>query len=284
MTDVVAQPAKPLRSTVFTNREVFLTVIVLSLPIAGALYREMAFAINGRIPLGVGAAMPLPTLVVVAIQALLPGFILGAWIAWYKGRLSRSEGDVRIDAASLSSVPEPSGRTGGPLSNRAGRLTFAIFAIAITVWIGAAVILGAKGIGTVVMLITASVLGWYADRLIPPESAHVPLARTAVVALAVTALLTTTSALGPTTAGTYVANVRFVAGSGVGDGTYSMLGDDGTTTWLLGCRPNSSAVRVQGALVASMTVVPFGPPPDLLSVASGPNLFTPAGFVQRCPS
>ena len=284
MTEYVAQRSKPVRSAVFTNFEVFLIAIAFALPLAGALYRELAFAINGHVPLGVGAAMPLPTLVVVGLQALLPGLVLAAWIAWYTRRLVKSDRDLDADRVSLTPTPLPLDRPSGVLSRRGNRFAFAVLAVAISIWIGAVLLLGASGIGTVLMLIAAVFLGWYAGRVIAAGSEHMPLSRTVVLALAIAALLTMVGALGPTTAGTFVANVRFLPGSGVGDGTYSMLADDGATTWLMSCRPDSSAVRVQSALVASVTVIPFGPAPAFLSVDKGVDMFKPPGFVQRCPS
>ena len=62
--------------------EQFAAVVGVMLPVAGAVYRETAFAISGRVPLGVGASLPLPDLIVAGLSALLYGLFVGVFLAW----------------------------------------------------------------------------------------------------------------------------------------------------------------------------------------------------------
>lgn len=250
------------------------TTVGVLLPVAGAAFRELAFWASGRVPLGVGAATPLPHLMSIGAGVMLPGLLAGLYMAWF------------IREPERFASPSPSTTR---LRDRRFFQAFRVFiALSALVIVPLAVI--SAGIAALVPLAAGAALGRFANRLTGPDSRAIPLPRLVGIVLVATGLLTFTSALGPTTAATYVAQVAFAGDLGLSDGLYSVLGDDGSGTWLLSCNANAAATRVESSRIKSLTVTPLGSAPSSPTLSEFiPRLWDavqsmgPRGFVQRCP-
>jgi hypothetical protein len=90
VSNAAGQPAKTpiLRSVNLESLGKLLTVVGVLLPVSGGLAREIAFGLNGHIPTGVGATLPIPQLAVVGATVVIPALLLGLFVGWAMRHIS----------------------------------------------------------------------------------------------------------------------------------------------------------------------------------------------------
>lgn len=250
-------------------------LVGLLLPATGALSREVAFAMSGHIPAGVGLSLSVPQLALVGLHAMLPGVLTGVGLAWFVRRPPR---------LGWPGLPDLRGRS------VSGRILAVLGYAAIVLAAGYAILplvtvsvqSALKSLPAAIATMTSVAVIVWASRL-AKSHAVLPWTRLLPVVLVVAAVTAAGMAVGPTTAGTYIADVSFAAESGLSDGTFSVLGEDGDTTWLLACEPGSGALRVRSDLIESMRIRTFGPEVRSRSLEETLKQGLGPGFVQQCP-
>jgi hypothetical protein len=263
-------PASILRAANLESTGKLLTVVGVLLPVSGALTREIAFALNGNIPLGVGATLPIPQLAVFGALVTIPALLLGLFVGWALRHIS---------PMTFPSLPQVRGVT----KRRAVfNLVFFLLAVAVIGYFLLLVVAqvlddATKSPSAMLSSVTGiSIAAWASWKARSGEP--IPFSRMIPAVLAISFTTALTTSFGPTTAGVSLANVTFESAP-IADGPYSVLGEDGSTTWLLACSPDARAVRVQADKIALMQSVGYGPTPAPASWADFPG----TGFVQRCP-
>lgn len=229
-------------------------VVAIILPVAGVLFRLVAFEVAGNgVPPSVAAALPIADLAVAGLGALaatLASLLVSLPIVWFavvrrhlfeRGRADRRFfwvlGAVSIIGVIVFSLPEIK-----TLSQAVLTFSSALFTVALGV-----------------VLITTD----GRPRLFALGAVFAFIALINVVVAGIV----------PNTAATTVGQIQFVVGARTADGTYTLLGSDDATTWLLSCVAGSRAIRVPSDSIALVTVSAFGARPTADVV----------GFVQRCP-
>jgi hypothetical protein len=242
------------------------------LPVTGALDREIAFLLSGRVPPGVGVSLSVPELAVLGSAVMLPGVLAGLLFAW-----ALRGGAFRLDASHAPGV-----RGMRPLLLALYLVSLFALAVGVSVVLISLLHAASAGISSFLSLVvTVGIILWSAR--LPATTTAVPVARLIPVVLAVTVVTALGTAIGPTTAGTLVARVSFASDAGMAEGVYSVLGGDDSATWLLSCDAGSSPVRVQTSLIDTLTVQPFGPDPPVKTLDQTLASGLGPGFVQRCP-
>ena len=250
-------------------------VVGALLPATGALHRETAFGLSGRIPTGLGATLPLAELAMLGFYVLVPGVVVGIVLAWYLRT------PVKLE------MPHPPSLKG--LSNPTKAIVAALYLLLmllllylVIVFVGQSIRAASQGIsGLIGSALGAGVIFW-SSRL--ARFTHtIPVSQLVPVVLVVILVSALGASIGPTTAGTTLAEVEFAPDKGLVRGVYTMLGEDDSTTWLLSCVAGATPERVRSTDIISMTVVRFGSPPPLRTTDEVLRLGLGPGFVQRCP-
>jgi hypothetical protein len=276
MAPIAATPTQPSLISIQTLETLgkLATVVGVLLPVTGAVSRELAFLLSGRIPLGIGSTLPIAQLAAYGAVVMLPGVVFGLAIAWLVRRPFR----ISWFLPKVRGLSKPRAAFLWALYLAMTALVLWLFANAASAFIAAS----SKSIsGLLGSVVAVGVILW-SSRL-PREIETVPFARLIPVVLMVAAATAVGASIGPTTAGTSLMGVAFTPNAGLVGGSYSLLGESDDSLWLLSCVSNAMPVRVRSSEVVTMTVEPFGPSVPLRTTEESATRGLGPGFVQRCP-
>ena len=228
-------------------------IIAILLPVAGVAFRAISFmASSTPVPAEVAAAQPVGALALTgffvvargAILALLPLPLI--WLLFRFGILPSGEPERGMSVAVV------------------GIVGVGISVSTFTNLTGATDLVRSLAAALVTLALVLTFL-WAGGR---PR-----LFALLAVAVAVVGVNVLAAGLLPNTAGTFLADLRFAQDAVLADGTYAVLGQEASKTWLLNCAPAAQPVQVPSDSIVSMQVARFGLP------ASPESL----GFDPHCP-
>jgi hypothetical protein len=250
------------------------TVVGVLLPVTGAIYREVAFYYSGRTPMGIGTTLPVTQLALLGAWVLLPGLIGGLVFGWFLRKPSR---------IALPERPQLAKTWKGRIGQLVLLLVIGYFVVLPFASAAVRSITEERGaVGLVGWLVAGGVIVWATRTARRTDS--VPWVRLLPVVLTIVVATAFGASAGPTTAGSFIAEIRFSADVGLEDGLYSVLGEDSDITWLLKCEDDATPIRIRSDQIVSETARRFGPSPTAPTLADMIATGRPGpGFIQRCP-
>lgn len=245
-----------------------LTIVGLLLPASGAIYRETAFALHGGIPLGVGVDLPLSTLAVMGARALQPSIpvVLASLVLTVIAALIAGRLRGRITPTVVRRIPP-----------------WMVLALVVLLLIPLVYITVATSNVIVDLIALVDAVVVYA-LVLPAAAGRIRFREVVGVVVVAVALSSLGLAARPASFAANLAAVTFAANGPLPNGVYSVLGDDGSTSWLLACG-SGAAARVPDASIAIETYVTPEPVPTMPSVLDQFHQgIGPLGYSQGCPS
>jgi hypothetical protein len=246
-----------------------LPVLVLMLPVAGGIYRLIAFA-NGEpyVPQVVAGHLPITDLAVIGVtQVLLAPLLVILFLAMLYLYATR------VIPQYLRMFIERPGR-------RLGRRR--IVGLLVTSSLVSAAVLIVAGFPPELLAFSyaGSFLGFAVAWLVWRYQHELTITRLALLVVVITAGLSVWNGLRPNSAGTAVADIVSADEAALESGRYVVLGHVDELVWLLPCDNQTAAVQTRAATIARQTLIPPVPGSSAISVVDALNS-TP-GFVPQC--
>ena len=247
------------------------TLVGLLLPFIGGLYREVALLLHGGLQVGLGPSLPLPRLaaiggfVIVLAAILIAAYTLPVLIARWLGRRL----GVRL-------------REKSPERRRWVRRFMLLAAITLAIVLLGLILQQAILISVVAILAVVAIPRWI-ERVTRDGRPTFARLTPGVIVLVTCSAVVLATIPGPSAAP--MMTLRMTAESGVPDGVYSILAEEGDHIFVLPCLQDSAMVRIRFEDVVTMTQVGVTEPPVTLPPAT--EILSEGlgrlGYVQQCP-